>query len=376
MNTQYTLFLCLLLIFVSTCSKESAHKPCPASQDYGLVKLTDEALAFIPDSYRNNEKLIFKNAEGQTFAFFPTQDTINRATGIRSSVRWCGESGTVETNVEVERLSAGYRSSEGYGFGVRLGTALDKVDSEEEQWRNVFVDVLELLFTESAGNNGPSSPLCWVINIPVSFRGEAPYDFGLPYPSYTFQKELLIGGRLYSDVYVAQCESGIRLVAQKHSGVVAFTDSEGVDWVLERTESFEEEVASNLVLPDTSGQVVPLSEVEGRLILVDFWASWCEPCRVETEETLKPLYEQYADKGLSIYSVSLDTDREAWVEAIVEDEMIWHQVSDLRGYNSPVFIQYQIYGIPTIYVIDEQRNIRSKNMRGEELKQFVADYLD
>lgn len=129
-------------------------------------------------------------------------------------------------------------------------------------------------------------------------------------------------------------------------------------------------------MPDKSGQLLHLSDIEGELILIDFWASWCGPCRVETEETLKPLYQDYADKGLEILSVSIDTDKAAWQAAIEADGMDWYHASDLQGYSSAVFTDYQIFGIPTIYVLDEEHNILSKNKRGEVLMSFVEQYLD
>jgi thiol-disulfide isomerase/thioredoxin len=376
MNIYRSSALYLLLFSLFACSKEPKQKPCPPSQEYGLVRLTEESLAYIPDSYKNNEKLIFKNAEGELLTFYPGQDTFDRDTRIHNSVRQCGESGDVHNRYAVEHLSVGYRSTKRHFFNLDFKVALRSKKSEEYAWQDVFVDFLDIYYVELDDDGIPFEDFCWVREIPLSFHGEEPFDLETPYISYTFHQELLIGGRLYNDVYEGDCPVGSRIFIQKNSGVVAFTDQEGVDWFLEYTESFEEEVAPDLALPDTAGQMVSLSEVEGELILIDLWASWCTPCRVETQETLKPLYDQYADKGLSIYSVSLDTEREEWIEAIIEDEMVWHQVSDLQGYSSPVLTQYQVYGIPTIYVVDEQRNILSKNMRGEELKQFVEAYLD
>lgn len=376
MKIQHSLSFFLLLLAISACTKEPQQKPCPDSKDYGLIALSEEALAYIPESYRNNEKLIFKNTAGEEITFFPLSDTIQRRLSPNSSVRRCGASEAVETSCISEQIAASYRSVKGHTFSILLKSACKRISSEQEEWQEVLVDLMELHFNQQVENTASHEHFCWIINIPVSYRGEEASDLGPHYENYSFDTERLIGGRLFTNVYTGHCDSGASILVQKQSGVIALTDIDGVEWVLERTEAFEEENAPDLALPDPAGQIVQLSAVEGRLILVDFWASWCGPCRLEKAETLKPLYAEYAEKGLSIYSVSLDTDRAAWIEAIAEDEVGWHHVSDLQGYSSAALAHYEVYGIPTIYVLDEQRKILSKNMRGEALKDFVKAYLD
>ena len=125
---------------------------------------------------------------------------------------------------------------------IYLESALKSKDPRAYTWQDRFVDFLDIHFVELASDTIPFEYHCWLREIPVSFHGEKPFDLGPPYTSYTFHQEMLAGGRLYNDVYEGDCPSGSRIFIQKNSGLVAFTDTEGVDWFLEYTESFEEEV--------------------------------------------------------------------------------------------------------------------------------------
>ncbi len=125
---------------------------------------------------------------------------------------------------------------------------------------------------------------------------------------------------------------------------------------------------------DTTGNPVKLSDLRGQYVLIDFWASWCGPCRAENPNVVK-LYNELHDKGFEIIGVSFDTKRKNWLEAIKADELIWYHVSDLNGWNNEVGKMYAVRAIPHTILLDKDGVIIAKNLRGDELRSKLEELL-
>lgn len=123
---------------------------------------------------------------------------------------------------------------------------------------------------------------------------------------------------------------------------------------------------------DTEDHPVQFAAFKGQYVLVDFWASWCGPCRGENPNVLKA-YDKYKDKNFTVIGVSLDNKSEKWKKAIKDDNMPWTQLSDLKGWKNEVSTYYGIQGIPSNFLVDPQGKIIAKNLRGEALNQKLAE---
>lgn len=134
------------------------------------------------------------------------------------------------------------------------------------------------------------------------------------------------------------------------------------------------ETAPDIVLPDPYGKTVALSSLRGKFVLVDFWASWCKPCRIENPNVVR-MYNQYKSKGFEVFSVSLDDNREAWMKAINDDRLLWTHVSDLKKWNASVVPTYNIESIPFTVLLDRDGKIVAKNLRGAELEKKLAELM-
>jgi peroxiredoxin len=129
-----------------------------------------------------------------------------------------------------------------------------------------------------------------------------------------------------------------------------------------------------IALPDTTGQLQKLSSLKGKLILIDFWASWCRPCRRENPKVVA-LYNEYKDQNFEIFGVSLDESKDRWIKAIQEDNLTWYHVSDLKGWNSEGSKKYGVRAIPHTVLINQDGIIVDKNLRGEALRKRIEELL-
>ena len=134
-------------------------------------------------------------------------------------------------------------------------------------------------------------------------------------------------------------------------------------------------LAPEIALPSPDGDTILLSSLRGSYVLLDFWASWCSPCRRENPNLVK-VYKKYHDKGFEIYQVSLDKTRDAWLLGISEDELHWIHVSDLKFWNSIVVPVYNIQGIPMSYLLDRRGRIIAQNLRGDMLEQELKQIFN
>ncbi len=126
--------------------------------------------------------------------------------------------------------------------------------------------------------------------------------------------------------------------------------------------------------PDTSGKAIALSSLKGKYVLVDFWASWCGPCRQENPNVVSA-YHKYKDKNFTVLGVSLDKTKQPWIEAINADQLTWTHISDLKGWNNSVAQQFQIYSIPQNFLLDPTGKVIGKNLRGAALEQKLQAVL-
>lgn len=148
-----------------------------------------------------------------------------------------------------------------------------------------------------------------------------------------------------------------------------------LDAIIARLENVQiGKTAPEFTLPDTAGVNVSLSDFRGKYVLLDFWASWCPPCRRENPNVVKA-YQEYKDKNFTIIGISLDQNKAKWMKAIQDDQLTWTHVSDLKYWDSEIPALYGVRGIPSNVLLDPDGVIIAKNITGEELHAQLKEHI-
>jgi peroxiredoxin len=132
--------------------------------------------------------------------------------------------------------------------------------------------------------------------------------------------------------------------------------------------------ASDFRLPTPAGDSVSLSSFRGKVVLLDFWASWCAPCRVANKSLVK-MYPRLKEKGVVVISISLDENRKSWVEAVKKDRLGWLQVREVRGWYSSVTTDWAVNKIPSTFLVDQEGNIVGRDLVEADLDKLINQLI-
>ncbi len=217
----------------------------------------------------------------------------------------------------------------------------------------------------------------------LSSTFQAPYEFIVAPYNVLLTKKIAQNASMYSslmaiqgmdpekfaDVYIA-LDKGLSAKFTQDANVKMFHDV-----VTKMVATTQGQEAPEINLPSLDGVNIALSSFKGKVVLIDFWASWCGPCIKEMPNVVKA-YAKFKNKGFEIYGVSLDQDKGKWVEAIKKNGITWPQVSDLKQWDCEPAKQYGVTGIPYTVLLDKEGKIIAKNLRGEELEKKLAEVLN
>ncbi|MBM3159112.1 MAG: TlpA family protein disulfide reductase [Bacteroidota bacterium] len=135
-------------------------------------------------------------------------------------------------------------------------------------------------------------------------------------------------------------------------------------------QALKQEPASDFKLPNAKGDSITLSQFRGKVVLLDFWASWCGPCRVANKHLVK-IYPTYRNKNIVFLSVSLDEQPSDWLHAVKKDKLSWVQLIDKKAWNSPVAAAWDVNSIPSTFLIDQEGNVIARNLMGSALESGI-----
>lgn len=189
--------------------------------------------------------------------------------------------------------------------------------------------------------------------------------------------DLITAYTLYSNVTMR--ETGLQETKEIYESMGPGAKATRSARMIEQRIKLLEETANNAIAPDFTatdpdGNAITMSKVPGKIKIIDFWASWCGPCRLNNP-ALKKLYEEFKGKGLEIIGVSLDNKVEAWKNAIEKDGLTWINVSSLKGWQCDIAKRYNVKGVPSLFILDENNRIIASGLRGEKLKTFLQEKL-
>lgn len=174
---------------------------------------------------------------------------------------------------------------------------------------------------------------------------------------------------LYEQELIAYAEE-VKSKFPKNSAVQSFADK-----MISLKPVSVGQIAPDFELPDAQGVNHKLSDFKGKYVLLDFWASWCAPCREENPNIVKQ-YQAFKSKNFTVLGVSLDEDKSDWLKAIKDDNLSWTHLSELKRWDGKVTLLYKVEGIPASFLLDPQGKIVAKNLRGADLQQFLEKTLN
>ena len=135
-----------------------------------------------------------------------------------------------------------------------------------------------------------------------------------------------------------------------------------------------DQMAPEISLPGVKGKTTTLSSLKGKVVLIDFWASWCGPCRAAMPGVVK-LYQKYKNKGFEVYGVSIDSKKRDWIKAIAKDKITYTQVNDTAGWYSPVTVAYGVDAIPNTFLLDKTGKVVAINLEDAELEAKIKELI-
>lgn len=188
----------------------------------------------------------------------------------------------------------------------------------------------------------------------------------------------IVGPLLRTQIDAQRFEPVMTSISKRFSGhpMVQKTVKEYFDYLSSQNAPVQVgKPAPDFTLPDVNGKMVSLSSFKGKYVLVDFWASWCGPCRQENPNVVAA-FNQFKDKNFTVVGVSLDRNKDAWLQAIQADQLTWTHVSDLKYWDSMVVPLYGIDGIPYNVLLDPSGNIIAANLRGSSLQDKLASLIN